>query len=179
MFPQNNVYGIWPRSGEIDLAEGRGNSFEYTLDGNPGGRDVMTSTLHWGPSTDTDAYWRTTNGKALRRTDYTAEYHTFGVEWSEEYIYTYLDTRLVQVLFMGFKGSEGLWERGEFASQVENSTFLDNPWGNSTGVNGNAPFDEEFYLILNVAVGSRNGWFKYVFSFPASAVFLYVGCVLI
>lgn len=157
MYPQNSVYGNWPRSGEIDIAEARGNSFNYGINGISAGRDVMTSTLHWGPSSASDAYWRTTNGKALRRTDYTEEYHTFGVEWSENYIYTYLDSRLVQVLFMSFKTSETLWQRGNFSTQVENGTFLENPWQNTTATN--APFDQDFYLILNVAVGSRNGWF--------------------
>jgi beta-glucanase (GH16 family) len=158
MFPQSSHYGTWPRSGEIDLAEGRGNSYSYAMDGVPAGRDVMTSTLHWGPSPATVAYWRTTNGKALRRTDYTEEYHTFGVEWSEDYIYTYLDSRLVQVLFMSFKTQEDLWQRGNFSTLTENSTFLENPWVNTT--DKSAPFDQEFFLILNVAVGSRNGWFK-------------------
>ena len=32
-----------------------------------------------------------------------------------------------------------------------------NPWG-YTG-NDATPFDQEFYLILNVAVGGTNGWF--------------------
>lgn len=158
MFPQKGAYGDWPRSGEIDIAEGRGNSYSYEVDGISAGRDVMTSTLHWGPSAATDAYWRTTNGKALRRTDYTGQYHTFGVEWSEDYIYTYLDSRLVQVLFMSFKTGEDLWQRGNFSTQVENSTFLENPWQNATDMN--APFDQDFYLVLNVAVGSRNGWFR-------------------
>ena len=158
MYPQNSAYGIWPRSGEIDLAESRGNSYNYSIDGQPGGRDVMTSTLHWGPSSVSDAYWRTTNGKELRRTDYTEEYHTFGVEWSEKYLYTYLDSRLVQVLFISFNIGEDMWQRGNFSTQTENSTFLENPWVNTTDMS--APFDQEFYLILNVAVGSRNGWFK-------------------
>ena len=35
---------------------------------------------------------------------------------------------------------------------------MTNPWANSTSP-ANAPFDQSFYLILNVAVGSRNGWF--------------------
>jgi hypothetical protein len=62
---------------------------------------------------------------------------------------------LVQVLFVGFKGKT-LWELGEFAKQEENSTLLENPWGNQAR---NAPFDQNFYLILNVAVGGTNGWF--------------------
>jgi len=44
MFPSDSVYGSWPRSGEIDIMESRGNEPEY----GPGGRDVYTSTLHWG-----------------------------------------------------------------------------------------------------------------------------------
>jgi hypothetical protein len=53
-----------------------------------------------------------------------------------------------------------MWSRGQFQNAVENSTLLDNPWKNS--VNNNAPFDQEFFLILNLAVGGRTGWFAYV-----------------
>lgn len=47
MMPEDSVYGVWPRSGEIDIAESRGNAAGY-LDG---GRDTYTSTLHWGKHT--------------------------------------------------------------------------------------------------------------------------------
>jgi Glycosyl hydrolases family 16 len=40
----NDSYGVWPRSGEIDIMEGRGNSYKYSL----GGIDSIGSTLHWG-----------------------------------------------------------------------------------------------------------------------------------
>lgn len=43
MMPTDSVYGDWPRSGEIDIVEARGNSVDY-----PGGRNVFYSTLHWG-----------------------------------------------------------------------------------------------------------------------------------
>jgi beta-glucanase (GH16 family) len=46
MMPENSAYGIWPRSGEIDIMESRGNQPGYPA----GGRDVFTSTLHWGKS---------------------------------------------------------------------------------------------------------------------------------
>jgi hypothetical protein len=42
---------------------------------------------------------------------------------------------------------------------AENKTLLDNPWADSKSTTGNAPFDQSFYLILNVAVGGTNGWF--------------------
>ena len=45
---------------------------------------------------------------------------------------------------------------------TEDQTLLANPWALSNSTTGNAPFDQKFYLILNVAVGSRNGWFLYV-----------------
>jgi hypothetical protein len=44
MMPEDSAYGIWPLSGEIDIMESRGNAPGYPL----GGRDVYSSTLHWG-----------------------------------------------------------------------------------------------------------------------------------
>jgi len=44
MMPEDNRYGVWPRSGEIDICESRGNDPGYLL----GGRDTCGSTLHWG-----------------------------------------------------------------------------------------------------------------------------------
>ncbi|KAF2454644.1 glycosyl hydrolase [Lineolata rhizophorae] len=154
MMPEDSVYGAWPASGEIDIMESRGNEVEYS----EGGRDVVISTLHWGPTPKTDAYWRSSRGKALRRTDYTKGFHTFGIEWSSDYIFTYIDSRLRQVLYYDFKGKKNMWQRGYFAEQTENSSLLEDPWSH-TG-NANTPFDQEFFLILNVAVGSRNGWFQ-------------------
>ncbi|KAF2430581.1 putative gram-negative bacteria binding protein [Tothia fuscella] len=151
MMPVDSKYGVWPRSGEIDIVESRGNDVDYS----PGGRDVLTSTLHWGPTTIKDAFWRTTAGKNLRRDDFTNKFHTYGMEWTEDYIYTYLDSQLVQVLFTGFKG-QNLWDLGKFATAEENKTLLANPWPSKSL---NAPFDQDFYLILNVAVGGINGWF--------------------
>jgi len=52
---------------------------------------------------------------------------------------------------------ESLWERGKFANTIVNNSALVDPW--ATSPNMNAPFDQEFYLELYVAVGSRNGWF--------------------
>lgn len=64
-----------------------------------------------------------------------------------------------QILFIGFHENKGLYERGNFAEKAENDTLLDNPWAMSNSTAGNAPFDQEFYLILNVAVGGTNGFF--------------------
>jgi beta-glucanase (GH16 family) len=118
--PEKSVYGEWPRSGEIDIVESRGNGYTYP----EGGKDWYTSTLHWGPSYDKDAYWRTTAGRNLRRTDFTKEFNTFGVEWTEDYIFTYLNSRLVQTLFTGFDRKSTLWQLGKFQSVVRISWMI-------------------------------------------------------
>ncbi|ROV99140.1 hypothetical protein VMCG_06687 [Cytospora schulzeri] len=154
MMPKDDVYGAWPRSGEIDIAEARGNDVSY-----PGGRNVYYSTLHWGPSSVHDGYWRTMAVRTQRRGDFTDGFHTYGLEWTDKHIYMYVDSRLTQVLYTNFHANKPLWEKGHFSGDSENNTLITNPWANSTSTTGNAPFDQEFYLIMNVAVGSKNGWF--------------------
>lgn len=44
MMPEDSVYGVWPRSGEIDIMESRGNERDY----DEGGRNYYYGTLHWG-----------------------------------------------------------------------------------------------------------------------------------
>jgi hypothetical protein len=71
-----------------------------------------------------------------------------------------MDTHLQHILYVGFKAKNTpatMWDRGDFKNAVVNNTFLPNPWAASG--TASAPFDENFYLVLNVAVGSRNGWF--------------------
>lgn len=87
------------------------------------------------------------------------DFNTFGIEWNEDQIYFYLKSRIYQTLFVGFSKRGDLWKLGNFAQTSENSTLLENPWSTSNSTSGNAPFDQNFYLILNVAVGGKNGWF--------------------
>jgi beta-glucanase (GH16 family) len=117
----------------------------------------MSSTLHWGPSYQHDAYIQTHGTAFLRRSDFSTSFHTFGLEWTENYIFMYLDSRLKQVHYTKFKANNPLWKKGGFGSlTTENGTLYDNPWVKG---GANAPFDQKFYLILNVAVGAQNGWF--------------------
>ncbi|KAI9898346.1 hypothetical protein N3K66_006706 [Trichothecium roseum] len=194
MMPEDSVYGEWPRSGEIDIMESRGNGAGYE----EGGRNYYYSTLHWGkptssslllllflllflfllpiystkygkltsnrsagPDADSDAYWRTTSAKKLRRGDYADGFRTFGLQWTDRYMYFYVGSRVHQIFFMGFRPGRTLYRLGGFAGMADaNGTLLADPWGGVTGSDtGNAPFDQRFYLVLNVAVGSRNGWF--------------------
>ena len=152
MMPVNNTYGPWPASGEIDIMESRGNNYTYAQ----GGNNIISSALHWGPTEATDAWYRTNVKRNALHTTFSATEHTFGLEWSEKYLFTYIDTRLLQVLYSPFV--QDLWDRGQFQITAgANGTSVQDPW--MTG-EINAPFDQKFYLILNVAVGGTNGWFE-------------------
>ncbi|RSL82627.1 hypothetical protein CEP51_005042 [Fusarium floridanum] len=152
MLPVKSVYGPWPRSGEIDIIESRGNNWTYAQ----GGNDIVGSALHWGPNSANDGWWKTNNKRKALHTTYSADFNMFGLEWSQKYLFTYVNTRLLQVTYTNFKKS--MWKRGGFPDVDQNGTRLTDPW--STSGELNAPFDQEFYLILNLAVGATNGWFE-------------------
>jgi hypothetical protein len=50
-----------------------------------------------------------------------------------------------------------MWDHGNFGETIVNKSALFDPWS-QTG-RANTPFDQPFYLILNVAVGATNGFF--------------------
>lgn len=151
MLPVADKYGPWPASGEIDIMESRGNNHTY----GQGGINIVSSTLHWGPNTVNDGWWRNNVKRKALHTTYAKGFHTFGLEWSQKYIFTYVDSRLLQVMYNGF--NEPFWKKGQFPVADQNGTALTDPWS-WTG-NNTTPFDQDFYLILNVAVGGKNGWF--------------------
>lgn len=152
LLPVNDTYGPWPASGEIDIMEARGNNYTFPQ----GGDNIVSSTLHWGPDPDTDAWWQNNVKRQALHTTWSAGFHTFGLEWSEKYIFSYIDTRLLQVLYTQFDAP--FWQRGSFPVSSANGTRLVDPWS-QTG-RDSTPFDQDFYLILNVAVGGTNGWFE-------------------
>lgn len=61
-------------------------------------------------------------------------------------------------MFTKFDTYKSMWDHGKFGSSLFNDSALNDPWS-QTG-RPNTPFDQPFYLILNVAVGSTNGFFK-------------------
>lgn len=144
MLPVNNTYGEWPASGEIDIAESRGNNYSY-----PGGNDIITSTLHLGPTTDEDSYFRYIGAKTALHSTFPQKFHTFGLEWNDKYLFMYLDGKAQDVLYVKFNSP--FWQRNEYPVASPNGTDLVDIWG-YTG-RDSTPFDQDFYLILNVAVG--------------------------
>ena len=152
MLSTYSVYGAWPRSGEIDIAVSRGNNYTY----GQGGNNIVSSTLHWGPDSENDGWYRNNVKRKALHTTYSAGFHTYGLEWSEKYLFSFIDTRLLQVMYVNF--NKPFWQKGNFPPSDSNGTRLVDPWS-QTGKDS-TPFDQDFYLILNVAVGGTNGWFE-------------------
>lgn len=69
---------------------------------------------------------------------------------------TNLTRKPQQVFYVDFT-KKTMFKRGKFDQVIVNHTALNNPWA-GTGLK-NTPFDTEFFLILNVAVGGTNGFF--------------------
>jgi len=145
LLPKRNSYGDWPASGEVDIVESRGNGPSYPY----GGDNVVASTLHWGPYWAQDPYQKTHQSYTLSGTDFSQDFHIFGAYWDATGLYTYLDTQSNAILNVNFTDMD-FWTRGGWG------TTYANPWAGRPNA---APFDQEFFLILNVAAGGTNGYF--------------------
>jgi beta-glucanase (GH16 family) len=144
MLPRYNSYGNWPVSGEIDIMESRGNDVSYPS----GGHNSFGSTLHWGTNWDQNKY-TLTHKDYKHTTSLGDDFHVYGLYWDQNGLYTYLDNESNKVLQVDFT-KQSFWERGQFPSS------FDNPW---LGQPNAAPFNQEFYLVLNLAVGGTSGYF--------------------
>ncbi|KIY71336.1 glycoside hydrolase family 16 protein [Cylindrobasidium torrendii FP15055 ss-10] len=155
MLPNSDdPYGKWPIGGEIDIMEARGNGPEYGAQG----VNYVRSSLNYGPLeslvTKIYGWWQ------VKRSSYADDFHTYTMEWSKDWMRFYIDTRLHAMLDLTIKKeSDSFWERGDFPATAQNGStevVVKTPYGYGTYM---APFDQEFYLILNVAVGGTSGWF--------------------
>ncbi|CAM9483297.1 unnamed protein product [Chrysoparadoxa australica] len=149
----DSVYGHWPRSGEIDLMESRGNPPTY----GGAGYDKFGSTLHWGRNWKDDRYDMThaeTWSGAGDEATFVNDFHTYGLLWSELGISIYLDD--VQNTLLDVPFNEPAWERGWF--KKAGLTDEQNPWRGSSS--DAAPFDAGFHIQLDVACGGLSGYFR-------------------
>lgn len=120
MLPNDERYGSWPLSGEIDVFEGRGRT-----------PDMVFGTLHYGSQwpnniNTSDVLNMTQDGKKKTGIN---DWHVYSVIWEEDNIKIYCDGKCY------FKCTNAEWYSG------------------SDRGNSNAPFDQRFYLILNLAAG--------------------------
>ena len=117
MMPANeNLYGQWPRCGEIDIMEVLGNQ-----------TDTSYGTLHYGnPHSESQGKY------TLEAGSFAEEYHTFSAAWEPGKLSWYVDGNLIHTENDWYSATEG---QGELTYP--------------------APFDQPFYLILNLAVGGN------------------------
>lgn len=117
MLPQDNVYGTWASSGEIDVMEARGRL--------PG---VTSGAVHFGGQWPTNRHlsgeYHFPEGQTFAN-----DYHVYSVVWEEDNIKWYVDGKFF------FKVTRDQW----YSAAAPN--------------NPNAPFDQPFYLIMNLAIG--------------------------
>ncbi|XP_055607015.1 beta-1,3-glucan-binding protein-like [Uranotaenia lowii] len=148
LMPKLNQYGTWPTSGEIDLMESRGNLNYSTPDGTQIGVEQVGSTLHFGPTPAFNAYDTSTAAKNTEPNNgFGKDFHLYQLEWTPDYLRFSIDNE--QLLFI----DGNFWERGNFE---ERAPGVENPWKSGGKM---APFDQEFYIIMNLAVGGTNGYF--------------------
>jgi beta-glucanase (GH16 family) len=151
MMPTDSVYGGWPKSGEIDIMEAvnlKVTNAEGVTEANVHG------TLHYGK----DAPNNSSSGKAYALpagANPADDFHTYALEWQEGEIrwyvddYLYATQRQSDVRYNAKDEAVGLSHRGWFAEYFDQATgALKTHWDK-------APFDQEFYMILNLAVGGN------------------------
>ena len=128
------------------IREGRGNKNYPQSAG--GGVESFGSTLHWGADWTSNKY-HLTHADYHHSKDLSDEFHTYGLYWSEDRLYTYFDDPKNIVLDVDHS-RQSYWEKGQFPS------YFENLWESGSKA---APFDSEFYLIINLAVGGTNSYF--------------------
>jgi hypothetical protein len=144
MLPADQAYGPWPTSGEIDIMESRGNR-QYTVDGVNVGAEQVGNTLHYGVDYIMNGWPKATFAtNTAPGAPWSDDFHRYQLEWTPDYMRFSIDdveTGMVMVPAGGF------WEQGEFDTSFPGVT---NPWA---GQARNAPFDKDFFFVLNVAAG--------------------------
>jgi hypothetical protein len=83
------------------------------------GRASFGSTLHFGPDArGHNGFLHThTEKSSVAGEDLSESFHTYGLEWGEEGLYTYLDNISNTVLAVNFSKTETFWQRGQKVSR--------------------------------------------------------------
>ena len=150
MLPQDSKYGGWAASGEIDVVEARGQEPTKVL-----------GTIHFGGRwpINTEA----SKDYVLPKKGSIADFHVYAVEWEPGEIRWYVDGERFST--QSFWWSTSKADGGKGAKPAKEADL--NPWP--------APFDQPFYIVMNVAVGGKFlGNPDRTTSFPAEMLVDYV-----
>lgn len=132
LLPQDEAYGPWAASGEIDVVETRGHEPE-----------TITGAIHCG------GRWPANTHKSFSFTlpdnGRIDAFHLYAIEWEPGAIRWYLDGQLTCSSDFWWSCSKVADGKGVAPKQESDL----NPWP--------APFDRPFYLIMNLAVGGQFG----------------------
>ena len=142
MLPEDNIYGSWAASGEIDIMEavnlGTPSDGAGELAGQAERR--VHGTLHYGGEWPSNTY--TGAGILLPGTQSPSDdFFTYAIEWEPQEVRWYVDNF-------------------HFATQLASNWFSE-PSSNelkkllSQPEHANAPFNQPFYLLLNLAIGGE------------------------
>lgn len=123
MMPLANKYGGWAASGEIDIAEYRGES-----------RNQLSGTIHYGGKWPHNVH-SGSGDKTFQSVDFSEGFHNFSVVWNKTAISWQVDGTT-------------------FHAENINRTMWCGKGDNPYTKNGQ-PFDQPFYILLNVAVGGN------------------------
>ena len=149
MMPTDETYGGWPKSGEIDILETvnlKTVNDEGVIENNVHG------TLHYGKEWPDNSH----SGKSYSLPDGVNpadDFHVYAIEWQEGEIrwyvddYLYATQRKSEVRYNSKDEAVGLAHKGWFAEYFDQTT------GELTTHWDKAPFDQQFFMILNNAVG--------------------------
>jgi beta-glucanase (GH16 family) len=131
MLPQADTYGGWAASGEIDLMEIVGDKPHEVL-----------NSIHFGsPGLESRAL--ITHVHPLPGGSTVADWHVYAIEWEPGEIRFFVDG--VHTCTRDHWWSSGLTKDGQGVIARRASDL--HPWP--------APFDQPFYLVMNVAVGGN------------------------
>lgn len=111
----DNVYGGWAANGELDIMEAKGRLLNQ-----------VDTTIHYGGNWPNNKY----TGSTTTLESNIDEWHTYAVDWRENYIAWIIDDE-----------------------EVYRLTNAD--WWSAASDSATAPFDRPFYILLNLAVGGN------------------------
>lgn len=155
LLPTQWKYGGWPRSGEIDLLESRGN-VKYGGH-NQIGVEQVSSALHFGPVWNHDPFVSSSKHNA---NGYDKDFHKYEFHWDESGIKFLVDGQEFGFVAAG----DGFWKRGGFQGE--------NIWASGTKM---APFDQEV-IFLKIFLNYSSNDFTH--SPPNSTQFVSFFCSL-